>query len=59
MCGKNFNVEHCTQPFPPNLFVPAMVVGTIDLYHFIPVSRTLTLPGGNKVSIKQTWLHFL
>ena len=37
-----------------------MFIGTIDLYHFIPLSLTLTLAGGHKVSAKQNiWLHVL
>ena len=41
-------------------FMPAMLIGTIDVYHFIPLSLTLTLPGGQKVNAKQNcWLHFL
>ena len=39
------------------LFVlPAMFLGTIDFNHFIPLSLTLTLPGGHKVSAKQNLL---
>ena len=30
-----------------------MLVGTIDFYHFIPLSLTLTLAGVDKVSVKQ------
>ena len=30
--------------------------GTIDFYHFIPLSLALTLPGGHKVSAKQNVL---
>ena len=33
---------------------PAMPIG--DLYHVIPLSLTLTLPGGHKVSAKQNIL---
>ena len=35
---------------------PARLIGTIDFYHFIPLSLTLTLPGGHKVSAKQNLL---
>ena len=31
-------------------------IGTIDFYHFIPLSLTLTLAGGRKVSTKQNLL---
>ena len=30
-----------------------MLVGTIDFYDIIPLSLTLTLPGGDKVSAKE------
>ena len=33
----------------------AMLIGTIDLYHLIPLSLVLTLPKGHKTG----WLHFL
>ena len=34
----------------PNSFVPAMLIGTIDFCHFIPLSVTVTLAGGHMVS---------
>ena len=37
-------------------FIPAMLVGTIDLYHFVLLSLSLTLSGGHKVSVKQNLL---
>ena len=43
--GKNFSVGYCTQTSELNFFIPAMLIGTIDYYHFIPLSLTLTLPG--------------
>ena len=33
--GKNFNVGYCTQTVQPNSFIPAMLKGTVDLYHSI------------------------
>ena len=33
-----------------------LVIGTIDFYHFIPLSVTLTLLGGHKVSAKENLL---
>ena len=57
LCGKIFRVGYYTETFQPNFFIPAMlrvtVIGTIDFYHFIPFSWTLSLPGGHKVSAKQ------
>ena len=37
-------------------FILAMHIGTIDFYHFIPLSLTLTLPEGHKVSVEQNFL---
>ena len=54
--GKNFYVGHYTQTFEPNLFIPAMLIGTVDFYHFIRLSLTLTLPRVRKVSAKQNLL---
>ena len=56
LCGKSFNTGHGTQTFQPVLLIPAMLIGTMDFYHFIPLSLTLTLPGGHKVSTKQSLL---
>ena len=53
LCGKNFNVRCYMQTFHPNLFIPTMLVGTIDFYHCIPLSLTLTWPRGHKVSTNQ------
>ena len=36
-----------------------MFIGIIDWYHFIPLSLTLTLPRGHKISAKQIyWFNF-
>ena len=40
--GKHFNVRHYTVPFQPVCFIPAMLIGTIDFYHFISLSLVLT-----------------
>ena len=48
--GKLFNVGHYTYIVQP------MHIGTIDMYHFILPSQTLTLAGGHKVSTKQNLL---
>ena len=45
-----------TQTVQPVLFIPAMLIGSIDFYHFIPLSLTLTLGGGHKISTKQNLL---
>ena len=36
--GKNFNIGYYMQKFQPNIFIPAMLIGTIDFYYFIPLS---------------------
>ena len=38
---------------PTELF---WLMGTIDFYHFIPLSLTLSVPGGHKVNAKQNLL---
>ena len=40
--GKEFNIEHYVQTFQPDFFLPAMLIGTIDLYSFTPLSVALT-----------------
>ena len=54
--AKNFSTGPYTQTLQPVFFIPAMLAGTIDLYHFILLSLTLTLAGGHKISIKQNLL---
>ena len=50
---RKLNIGHYMQTCEPNLFIPAMLIGTIDFCHFIPFSLNLTLPGGHKVKAKQ------
>ena len=63
--GKNFNVGQNMQSVQPNFFIPAMLIDTIDCYHFLPLLLTLALPGGHKVSGKQnllasfSWILFI
>ena len=38
---------------PHFFFIPAIVVGIINFYHFVPPLLTLTLLGDHKVSAKQ------
>ena len=42
---KNFNVGHHLQTFQPDLFLPFMLTGIIDVYHHMPLLVTLTLTG--------------
>ena len=53
---ENFNVGQYALIFQPSFFIPAMLKGTIDIYHFILLSVTMTLIGGQKVSRKQNLL---
>ena len=41
VCSKSFNVGHYTQNFEPSFLIPAMLIFTIDFFHFIPLSLTL------------------
>ena len=48
------------QSFQPIFFIPAMLIGTIDFYHFLLLSLTLTLCGVKRSAQSKTyWLHFL
>ena len=63
--GKKINIGHYTQTLQTKFFIPAMLSSTFDFLHtchayrhhwlllVIPLSLTLTLPGGHKVSAKQ------
>ena len=55
LCGKNFNIWHYAQTFQPNFSIPAMLIGTIDFYHFIWLAD-LDLACGHKVCAKQNLL---
>ena len=54
--GQNLNIRRYAQTFQQFFFVSAMLKGIRDLYHFIPLSLTLTLPEGHKVSAEQSLL---
>ena len=56
LCGKNVNVGHCTQTSGPDLVIPAVFIGTIGFFHFMPLLLTLTLSGGHKVRAKANLL---
>ena len=56
LCDKNFNAGHYSKTFKPNFFVPAMLIGTIDFCHFMPLSLTLNLLESHKDSTKQNFL---
>ena len=52
---QNLNVEHYIQTVQP-FFISALCIDSFGGYHFTPLSLTLTLPGGHKVSAKHTLL---
>ena len=45
LLGRNFNIGHYMQSFQPNFVMPAMPIGTIDFYHFTPLSLVLGSQG--------------
>ena len=57
LSGKNLDVVRYAQTLLPNLFICAMLVGTIDLYHFL---WSLPWPGVTE-SVENIlgWLLFL
>ena len=54
--GKNIYIGHYTQTFQPNSFIPAMLLGTIVLYHAVALSEALTMAEIDKVSREYNWL---
>ena len=57
--ARNFNVGNYMHTFQPMLFIPAILIGTVDIYYFIPLSMALTFLGSHKVSAKQNLLDLL
>ena len=53
LADKSFNAAHYMQTLQPNVFIPGMLIGIIEFFHLVPLSLTLTLAGGYKVSAKQ------
>ena len=53
LCGRNLSVGHYVQTLQLNLFISAMLLGTVDFSHFIPLSLILILAGGHEVRGKQ------
>ena len=41
LAWKKINVGHCARTFQPVLFIPAMLIGTIDFYHTIFIDLDL------------------
>ena len=50
---KYLNVGHQMQTVQLNFVIPAMLIGTIDFYHCILLSLTLTLSGVHRVTAKK------
>ena len=58
--GRNLYIGHYMQTVQPKLFIPAMLIATIDIYHFIWLLLILTLLGVTRSAQSKTyWLHFL
>ena len=56
--GKNFTAGCNTQTVQLNFLIPAMLIGTINNYHVIPL--TLTLLGVTRpVQSRTCWSHLL
>ena len=64
-CGKNRKLNMIglnIHTFQPDSFIPIMLIGTIDLYHFnifIPLSVTLTLAGRSQGQCKAKPVEFI
>ena len=57
--AKALTLDITYKLFNQFLFIPAMLIDTIDFYHFILLPLTLTLAGGHKISAKQNlWAWF-
>ena len=56
MRSKISNFEQYKQTVLTNVFISALLTGTIDFYYFVPLLFTLILPGGHKVSTNQDLL---
>ena len=54
--GKNFNAGLYMQTVLPIFFIPAILMGTIDVYPFILTLVTLTMSESHMVSAKQNIL---
>ena len=51
--AKTYNIGLCTSFYTKFFFIPAMLIGTTDFYHFIPLSLALTMAGNHGVGGKQ------
>ena len=54
--AKTFMLDITCKTCEPKWVTPAMFIGTIDLYHFVPLLVTLIVNGSHKVNIKQDLL---
>ena len=60
LCGKNLALDIAHKLLNHFFFIPAMLVGVIDFYNFMPLSLTFTLPGVTRSVRSKTYeLHFL
>ena len=54
--AKTLTLDMTCKLFNQFFFIPAMLIGTIDFYHFMLLSLTLTLPGGHMICAQQDLL---
>ena len=60
LSGKNFNVEDYKETAQPNLFIPSVLICTIDFYNFIPFLWPWPCLGVARSAWGKTYeLHFL
>ena len=56
-------IKNYLHTFQPKFFIPAMLTGTINFYHFLPLSVTLICLGVTRLAqswqCKICWLHFV
>ena len=60
LAWQRFNAGDYMQTVQPDLFfISTMLMGTIDFYHLVPLSLTLTLSGEQQGQCKEISLGFI
>ena len=60
VCATKKLTLYITRKLWTQIFIPSMRIGTVDFYHFILLSLTLTVAGVIRPGqSKACWLHFL
>ena len=52
--GENFHVRHDAETFQPNSFIFGMLIGTMDLYHFMLFLVALTFSRARRPADSET-----